>query len=48
MLAQVERIEGIALHGEALGEMALEEVIDEAVHEKDRAARRLAAVRQAD
>ena len=47
VLAQVERVEGVALHREALGEMALEEVVDEAVHEKHRAARRLAAVRQA-
>ena len=40
MQMQVERVEGIAFHGEALGDVALEKVVDEAVHPEHRAARR--------
>ena len=38
VLAQVERIEGVALGGEALGHVSLEEVIAVPVHIEDRAA----------
>src|SRR6185369_16657194 len=42
VLAQVERVERVALGGEALGHVALEEVVDEAMHVEDSAARRVA------
>ena len=42
VLAQVERVERIAFGGEALGHVALEEVIAEAVDVERRAARRVA------
>jgi hypothetical protein len=42
VLAQVERVEGVALHREALGEVALEKVVAEAVQKQRRAARRFA------
>ena len=42
VLAQVERVESVAFHREALGEVALEKVVAEAVQEKRRAARRFA------
>ncbi len=40
MLAAVERVEGVALGGEALGHVALEKIVDETVHVEHRAARR--------
>src|SRR6185436_6703781 len=41
VLAQVQRVEGVAFGGEALGHVALEEIVAEAVDIEHRAARRI-------
>src|SRR6185503_5151065 len=48
VLAQVERVEGVALHREALCHVTLEKIVAETVQEERRAARRFAAIGQAD